>query len=574
VVRVEVTSCIRLTFDAEGNTTKVQLMCSAGREERLAMLEVMQLPQNILSYFMQVKPPSEFAAADGAILGHLVMDLVETTKPSERATVIRMLVERTAVLRECGFAHLDAFIGGIFDERLLFTIGLGLRRFKTVSVPEVMATNPALMMAGGAALMGKGLESIVRISPTPAEAIDELIGKYPALKVMADRHVWFRPLLETIGKRRLAAAPLGLKFRLAFGAGLSFLDMVSDINNIRALFLAGQSTDAFVLLGMIALNLAVQSLLVTLQNSHRGPRAVLWELGVVFSLLKPGIDAARVAGGAARVEGAPLDPFVEMLFCKLIEMTFESIPGGLAQAIFLLNGSDWTTAAVVSVGLSCVSTAFIATTLVYDLDTDPMRRKSNPEFYGYIPDNKRALVFALLFLYHTVWSLGKTFTMAVLAQTNWLWLVVYLLSDHCGLILSKLTRGDLIYWMPGLGWALSILARIVAKVVVDFTGYAVHSLRNQPALRCHARLIFAVLQLHPLSPPVRARRHLFLRQRAHERPLVVRRGRSLLALLSRWGSRAGARLQCEHFGVHGKLLRQRHRRQLHRRPLCFHMQPN
>jgi hypothetical protein len=139
----------------------------------------------------------------------------------------------------------------------------------------------------------------------------------------------------------------------------------------------------------------------------------------VFSLLKPGIDAARVAGGAERVEGAPLDPFTEMVICKLIEMTFESIPGGLAQAIFLLNGDDWTTAAVVSVGLSCVSTAFIATTVVYDFDTDPTRRKSNPELYGLIPDNKRALVFALLFLYHTAWSLGKTFSMAVLAQTDW-----------------------------------------------------------------------------------------------------------------------------------------------------------
>ncbi len=78
--------------------------------------------------------------------------------------------------------------------------------------------------------------------------------------------------------------------------------------------------------------------------------------------------------------------------------------------------------------------------------------------------------FALLFLYHTVWSLGKTFSMAVLAQTNWLWLVVYLLSDHCGLILYKLARGDLIYWIAGFGWPLSLLARFVVKVVTDFTG--------------------------------------------------------------------------------------------------------
>jgi hypothetical protein len=342
------------------------------------------------------------------------------------------------------------------------------------------------------------------LSSTPAEAIDDVLRKYPALKVMADRHVWFRPLLEAIAKRRVASAPLGLKFRLAFGAGLSMLDMASDINNIRALFLAGRSTDAFVLLGMIALNLAVQALVVILQNSHRGLRAVLWELGVVLSLLKPGIDAARFAGGAERVEGAPLDPFMEMVICKVIEMTFESIPGGLAQAIFLLNGGDWTTAAVVSVGLSCVSTAFIASTLVYDFDTDPTRRKRNPEFYGYIPDNKRALVFILLFLYHTVWSLGKTFSMAVLAATNWVWLVVYLLSDHCGLILYKLARGDLIYWVPGLGWAMATLMRFGSKVVVDFTGYAVHFTTtglDYPLTGVTQVSSFAVLQLRPVSPP-------------------------------------------------------------------------
>jgi hypothetical protein len=50
--------------------------------------------------------------------------------------------------------------------------------------------------------MGKGLESIVRMSSTPAEAIDDVLRKYPALKEMADWHVWFHPpLLETIARR-------------------------------------------------------------------------------------------------------------------------------------------------------------------------------------------------------------------------------------------------------------------------------------------------------------------------------------------------------------------------------------
>jgi hypothetical protein len=68
--------------------------------------------------------------------------------------------------------------------------------------------------------------------------------------------------------------------------------------------------------------------------------------------------------------------------------------------------------------------------------------------------------------------------MAVLAQTDLVWLVVYLLADHCGLILYKLARGDLVYWVPGLGVPLSMLIRFGVKVIVDFTGYA----RSQPAL--------------------------------------------------------------------------------------------
>jgi hypothetical protein len=287
-------------------------------------------------------------------------------------------------------------------------------------------------------------------------------------------------MLETIAKRRLATRTLGLKLRLAVGAAFSIGDMASDAVQIVALFLAGQSLRAFALLAMIAMNLAVQALVVILQTAHRGWRVLSWELSIVFSLLKPAIDAIRIAAGHDRVEGAPMDPLVEMVICKCSEMTFESIPGGLAQAIFLLDGGDWTTVAVVSVCLSCISTAFTTTTLAYDLDTNKGKRQRNPEFYGYVPGTSagRIGVFLLLFLYHSAHALGSTFSMAVLAQTNLLWLAVYLLADHCGLIFFKLACGDLVYWVPGFGVPLSLIARFIVKVITDFTGYC---RRNLPS---------------------------------------------------------------------------------------------
>jgi hypothetical protein len=294
------------------------------------------------------------------------------------------------------------------------------------------------------------------------------------VNVAAQQHGWARSMLETIAKRRAETATLGLKLRLALGAAFSIGDMASDAVQIVAMFLAGRSLRAFALLAMIAMNLAVQALGVIVQNARLGLRAILWELSIVFSLLKPAIDAIRVAGGNERVEGAPLDPLVEMIIGKVTEMTFESIPGGLAQAIFLLDGGNWTTVAVVSVCLSCISTAFTTTTLAYDLDTNKVRRHRNPEFYGYVPDTSagRFGVFVLLFVYHSAHTLGNTFSMAVLAQTSWVWLVAYLLADQCGLILYKLARGDLVYWIPGLGVPLSTLARLMMKIIVDFTGYA------------------------------------------------------------------------------------------------------
>jgi hypothetical protein len=33
--------------------------------------------------------------------------------------------------------------------------------------------------------------------------------------------------------------------------------------------------------------------------------------------------------------------------------------------------------------LSCLSTAFTATMIAYDLDTNAAKRKNNPEFFGY-----------------------------------------------------------------------------------------------------------------------------------------------------------------------------------------------
>ncbi len=103
---------------------------------------------------------------------------------------------------------------------------------------------------------------------------------------------------------------------------------------------------------------------------------------------------------------------------------------------------------------------------------NPLRRKNNPQFYGYIPEesNRKTLTFVLMFSVHGTIVLGKSFSMALLVQTNWHWLVAFLGCDMGIYLLVKALRRDLYYWPPKMGLFVSVLCHIVGKVFTDFTG--------------------------------------------------------------------------------------------------------
>jgi hypothetical protein len=102
-----------------------------------------------------------------------------------------------------------------------------------------------------------------------------------------------------------------------------------------------------------------------------------------------------------------------------------------------------------------------------------------------VPDSsgRRALIFLLLFVYHGAHSLSKTFAMALLAQVSWLALIVYTVADHVAFQLLKLACNDFIYWAPGVGGIVSLLARFCAKAVADFTGTLCISRHIETAIR-------------------------------------------------------------------------------------------
>ena len=68
---------------------------------------------------------------------------------------------------------------------------------------------------------------------------------------------------------------------------------------------------------------------------------------------------------------------------KVVEMVAEAIPALILQSAILMAIADPAMLAVVSIVFSCLAIAYTSTTIAYDCETDPTRRRNSPEFYGY-----------------------------------------------------------------------------------------------------------------------------------------------------------------------------------------------
>jgi hypothetical protein len=106
-------------------------------------------------------------------------------------------------------------------------------------------------------------------------------------------------------------------------------------------------------------------------------------VGIVLCFLKAPVDAYRVASGQKQQQGDLVDPLTMLAIGKGLEMVAEAIPALILQSAILMAIADPSMVAVVSIVFSCLAIAYTSTTIAYDFETDPTRRRNNPEFYGY-----------------------------------------------------------------------------------------------------------------------------------------------------------------------------------------------
>ena len=167
----------------------------------------------------------------------------------------------------------------------------------------------------------------------------------------------------------------------------------------------------------------------------------------------------------------------QMMINKCCELAGESIPGCVLQLfVFLSKPSEAGTFALVSIGISAMTTGFTSAMIAFDLDVDVKRRKTQPKFYGYIPDDYvlRGRCFVLMMLISGLHNLSRSIGVALLAVSGGGRLVMAFVGGGVGAyFLFKMARGDYFYWirMKGLVKVIgSTCARFVAKVVADYSG--------------------------------------------------------------------------------------------------------
>jgi len=225
-------------------------------------------------------------------------------------------------------------------------------------------------------------------------------------------------------------------------------------------------------MAFIGVSTLIQLLAVYGQNKKRGMKVVAYEAMLVLTMVKPAIDARRVANGNVKIDETLFDPVLELIYTKVIEMFSESIPSSILQTFAMLGGDGVSKTAVSSIVVSAMAIAFASATISNDLDTDPERRKLVPEFYGYMPNKNRLLVFFLMMIMTSAHVLMKILACSLMLRLNQVWFALYLAGDMCIYFLFKIVRGDFRYFLnlsEILSWIGSFLIRSIVKIITDFT---------------------------------------------------------------------------------------------------------
>ena len=163
--------------------------------------------------------------------------------------------------------------------------------------------------------------------------------------------------------------------RLYVGAGLSMLDLATDIDMVMVYMREGQVGAASSLLVMISACLLIQLTFVYFQGSRR---VMVKEVLIALSGTKPGVDAMRVASDTEKNEHNVFDPASELAGSRAIELFCESIPRCILQFTAAVRvrqgGGPASNIAMGSIVISALTAGYSRTCISVDFEAQPRAR--------------------------------------------------------------------------------------------------------------------------------------------------------------------------------------------------------
>jgi hypothetical protein len=355
--------------------------------------------------------------------------------------------------------------------------------FELMNVRSIPARQPVCdtdlsdLTTGDVKILAEGMLYFLRQELSEEDAAEKFQECYPCMRELSEvvgnfdkMHLAF--LREKLGdKQKLAKA------KLFFAALLSIGDMATDIVMIVEYFQTRSLWGyAWASLGSLLTNLIFQAIGTFTQNRAKPLQRQLKEQIYVWSLVKPGVDAWRVASGAAHEEGHVMNAQTELTCNKSVELVAEAIPGTLIQlSALLMSESKPTRSALFSFAFCILTAAFTSAITSWDWDLSKENRKSKRSFYGYIPSNVKGKVkvFASLYFLSAFNLLTRSFACVLFYIKGGMSEVAMLLGGELLVyFVIKGLRRDLWYWMPvygGFGVFASWMIRWVIKVIVDWT---------------------------------------------------------------------------------------------------------
>ena len=205
------------------------------------------------------------------------------------------------------------------------------------------------------------LATFLRKRKTGDAAVDAWKSHYAQLALIFTEVDGFEQFMLVIANNILRDSIYGMIFRVSLGAGLSLVDVTTDIYVITTYWRAGLHNQANLLLAMILANSFIQMCFVFMQNKKKSWSVVMREALITLSCLRPAVDAYRVCMNRTKKGENVVEPLAAMIYNKCTELATESIPGAVLQIYVYINfPAEAGSLALLSIAISALTTGFAA----------------------------------------------------------------------------------------------------------------------------------------------------------------------------------------------------------------------